>query len=512
MNEYLNATRTQKLYRLSEVTSQIKDRLLDLSRSQFWVKAHLLTRQGGVKGGHFYCELVEVDDKGAQLAKIRSTIWSSEYQTITQKLKDAGCPDALKDNSEVCVLCVVRYHALYGLSLNIIDIDPDFGESQIDKNRRLIIEKLTAEGILKNNTRTSLPAAVLNIGLITSKDSASFNDFVKTLSASRFSFKIVLADSTMQGVKTENDVIAAIKSLIKTKIDVICIVRGGGSQTDLAWFDNENIAREIIKCPIPVWVGIGHEIDKGVLDIVAHSSFKTPTAVAEELVTRLQELLNRLNVDRERLTSSADRQLSLARQSLLRNIEGATQGFRKYLDFKQERFEKNLLQTDALLSKEVTYEENRLIMKTTQLRSEMASLLKQKETNVDQRNLMLGRVYATYIRNTIKRLTDNAGRLVLSCQQSVSLKESTIVKTIGRYQKDRYLRILNDKMQNLEEKVLRFNNLKPENILKKGYTITEDAAGNVIKSVNALNIGDLILTRFIDGSTQSQIKSKEGAN
>jgi exodeoxyribonuclease VII large subunit len=94
----------------------------------------------------------------------------------------------------------------------------------------------------------------------------------------------------------------------------------------------------------------------------------------------------------------------------------------------------------------------------------------------------------------------------------MALREAAIGKIIDRCQKDRYLRILNGKEQNLEEKMLRFNNLKPENVLRKGYTITEDAEGNVIKGINAMKLGDLILTRFIDGSTQSQVKSKEGAN
>ena len=512
MTEHADTNRIIKLYRLSEITNQIKDKLLDLSKSQFWIKAHLLIRPGAFKGGHFYCELIDVDEKGAQLAKIRSTIWSSDYIAITHKLKAAGCPDALKDNSEVCVLCAVRYHALYGLSLNIVDIDPDFGESQIDRNRRLIIEKLTAEGIVKNNTEAFLTAAVLNIGLITSNGSASFNDFVKTLSASKFSFKIVLADSTMQGVKTENDVITSIKLLLKTRLDVICIVRGGGSQTDLAWFDNENIAREIIKCPIPVWVGIGHEIDKGVLDVVAHSSFKTPTAVAEELVTRLQELLNRINVDRERLISSVERQLLLTRQSLLRNIEGAAQGFRKYINFKQELFAKNLLKADSLFFRELTQRENSLLIKKTHFHHEVSALLKKKEANINQRNETLVRIYSTCIRDTKRRIADKTGRFIFTGRQYMALRAAAMGKINDRCQKDRFLRILDGREQNLEEKMLRFNNLKPENILKKGYTITEDAGGNVIKSIDALKPGDLVLTRFIDGSAKSLIKSKEGEN
>jgi len=240
-----------EILRLYDITKLIKSSLLDLTSQKFWVKAHLHVNRAGLKGGHFYCDLVDVDDRGNQIAKIRGTIWNSRYNAIMRKLKDAGFPNALQDNSEICVLCSVRFHDLFGLSLDISDVDPTFGEAQINRNRRMIIEILTKEGILKKNADTFLPMAPLKIGLISSKDSAAYNDFTKTLFNSTFSFKVIFAEASMQGEKTESDITSSIDLLERVNPDVICIIRGGGSQADLAWFDNENIARRIINCSIP---------------------------------------------------------------------------------------------------------------------------------------------------------------------------------------------------------------------------------------------------------------------
>jgi len=152
-----------EILRLYDITKLIRSSLLDLTIQKFWVQAHLHVNRAGLKGGHFYCDLVDVDDRGNQIAKIRGTIWSSRYNAIMRKLRDAGYPNALQDNSELCVLCSVRFHDIFGLSLDISDVDPTFGEAQINRNRRIIIEKLTKEGILKKNADAFLQTAPLKI-------------------------------------------------------------------------------------------------------------------------------------------------------------------------------------------------------------------------------------------------------------------------------------------------------------------------------------------------------------
>jgi len=465
MESFIYGDHTNKVFQLQEITSLIKESLLDLSSQEFWVRAHLIAPRRPTAYRNYYCELTDVDALGNKTAQIRAVIWQSEYNQILNKLREAGIPDALQDNSEVCVLCAVRYHEIYGLSLNIYDIDPMFGESQIDLNRRQIIEKLTAEGVLKNNTETYLTAAPLRIGLITRKESAAYNDFIKTLFNSPFSFQVVLADCTMQGENTERETVSAIRLLVKARVDVICIVRGGGSQLDLAWFDSEKIARTIITCPIPVWVGIGHEIDTGVLDVVAHSSFKTPTAVAEVLVSTLQELLHGLEVAADRLKNTVDWRLELSSRELNRRTLGVANGLRKQYELVLHEF------TNSTLRIKTQFEE---------CFGSKKMFLNNKEQKIRQ-----------------------------LCDWSLDSSRKRLAATCGHINSRRYLRIIEDRMVSLLNKERQLQSVMPDQILRKGYTITRNLRSEVLRSSKQLQQDEAIETQFIDGYTRSIVQKAE---
>jgi len=454
-----------RVYQLQEITSLIKQSLLDLSSHEFWVRAHLIASRSGATYKNYYCELTDVDELGNKTAQIRAIIWQSEYNRILDKLREAGMPDALQDNSEVCVLCSIRYHEVYGLNLNIYDIDLSFGQSQIDLNRRQIIEKLSSEGVLKKNTETYLTTAPLRIGLITRKESAAYNDFTKTLFNSPFSFQVVLADCTMQGENTKREAVSAIKLLVKAKVDVICIVRGGGSQLDLAWFDNEKIARSVINCPIPVGIGIGHEIDTGVLDVVAHSSFKTPTAAAEFLVNTLKELLHSLEIATDRLKNTVDWRMKLSDRELSRRKLGAFNGFRKQYELVLQQFTSNTLKVKSRF--EECFNSNKIV--------------------IDNKNRQLS--------HFCDRLLNSSGKHLATTCSHINLS--------------RYLKIVTERKMNLINKERQLNAIMPDRILRKGYTITRNHRSKILQSITQLQQGESIETQFIDGYTQSVVQKRE---
>jgi exodeoxyribonuclease VII large subunit len=607
-----------KIYRLLDISTSVKDLLLDLSYQKFWIKAQLITNRGGLKNGHFYCELVDVDPRGNQVAKMRAMIWRPDYQKIKTKLQHLGVTEALKDNSEVCLLCSVRYHDVYGISLNIFDIDPSFGEAQIDRNRRMILEKLSAEGILKTNAQLNLRADALRIGLITSKDSAAYNDFIKTLVSSRYSFKIVLAHASMQGENTCTEVTTALKALIAANVDVVCIARGGGSQTDLAWFDNEDMARAIIHCPIPVWVGIGHEIDTVVPDYVAHASFKTPTAAAEALLERIQELDSRLDIAHDRIKNSIDRIVAKLEQDVRRLILLTMSNSKKYMDILLSKSETRIHRTESQFNSLFNEKENILrtnmhkiqgkslaviqvrnqttAVKLKGLQSSCFNLQKSMEKGLNETSKVLNsslqryvdNKHATLLRNTVgaangfrkhfsfvsselmnrllnvkaefmQRFSAKEGDLFLfagsihdSCTvriqdrlrkletkhaslesmtkllyshsaasintkigklsvatQVLERKNELISGKTDRLQLARFLNIISNCQKSLTEKERRLNVLTPENILRRGYSITRDELGGPIRSINQIDIGMAITTQYIDGIATSTITGKE---
>ena len=204
--------------------------------------------------------------------------------------------------------------------------------------------------MLDANKGRPLPVIPLRIGLVTSADSAAYADFLRTLTESGFSFQILHAAATMQGTATATSVVSAVRRLQEEPLDLICIVRGGGSPIDLAWLDHEKIARAVAACPLPIWVGIGHEIDLGVLDHIAHASHKTPTALAEALVGLVREVDNRLTAAAERLTETGSRLVDLARQRLETRENGLRQGTRKHQQIQDARFGQKVGRLQTLLA------------------------------------------------------------------------------------------------------------------------------------------------------------------
>ena len=186
----------RKIFRLSAVTRRISDLLLAASEKQCWVQAQFVADKS-TSTGHVYGNLIEVDANGKQVAKIRVTIWSSDVARIERKFRDAGIPDALRESREICALCSVRYHHVHGLSLSIFDIDPTLGEGDIDRNRRVVLERLQRDGLLERNKGIVLTTAPLRIGLVTADGSAALADFRETLIRSPFGFCVYLATATI---------------------------------------------------------------------------------------------------------------------------------------------------------------------------------------------------------------------------------------------------------------------------------------------------------------------------
>ena len=203
-----------KFFRLRAVTKRLKQLLVEVEAKRFWVRAQCVPESGGcLTTGHFYCSLVDNDDRGNPAARMRAVIWRADRERIERKLQQAGQQQALTVEQEICALCAVQFHAVCGLSLEISDVDPTLGESLLEKNRRDVLERLRAAGLLELNGQLPLPLAPLRIGLITAPGSAAYADFTQTLLVSGFSFRMYLAHTAMQGDTTEAQVIRAIRLL-----------------------------------------------------------------------------------------------------------------------------------------------------------------------------------------------------------------------------------------------------------------------------------------------------------
>ena len=270
--------------------------LLDLQRmvrltleSRFneplWISAEISELKVN-RSGHCYLNLVEKGaTDGAPRAEARAVIWRSAYTPMASMFEAAtGTP--LRAGLRVLVRVVVTYHEIYGFSLQIVDLDPRYTLGEVERRRRETIARLQQEGVWDMNRELELSRPTLRIAIISSDTAAGYQDFMNELRRSTYRFKTTLFRSLMQGDAAEESIISALHDIAKREdeFDVVAIIRGGGSTSDLALFDSYLIATHVAQFPIPIFSGIGHDKDVSVVDMVAHTALKTPTAVATKLV------------------------------------------------------------------------------------------------------------------------------------------------------------------------------------------------------------------------------------
>jgi exodeoxyribonuclease VII large subunit len=277
---------TEKLS-LTELQLIIRDSLYLALPGFYWVTAEISEIKEN-HAGHCYLELIEKqsDEKNVK-ARARAVIWSNRYRFLSSFFRDAS-GESLVAGMKILVRIKVEYHELYGLSLVISDIDPAYTIGEMALKRQMIIRRLEEEGVISMNRELVFPLLPQKIAVISSESAAGYRDFISHLkgNSDKYVFYTALFEAVMQGTETEESVISALDriSYHPGLFDVVAIIRGGGSQSDLSWFDNYNIAFHVTQFPIPVITGIGHEKDLSVTDLVASRALKTPTAVADFLI------------------------------------------------------------------------------------------------------------------------------------------------------------------------------------------------------------------------------------
>ncbi len=273
-------------YTLFELNEYIR-RVISLNFSEsIWVSCEI--SQIKEVRGNVYLELVHHDETTNEVAaQISAGIWYKSYLFIKNKL-GALLPSILREGTQVLFKVQVEFNEKYGLKLIIEDVDPSYTIGQMEMNRQKILQKLLNEGLFQLNKNVKTPSVLQRLAVISSSNAAGYIDFRNHLMQNtyNYAFKITLFQASLQGLNTEREVCKALEEINQKhqEFDCIIIIRGGGSKLDLAWFDNFNIGASIARSFLPVITGIGHDIDSTVTDAVAHTSLKTPTAVADFLI------------------------------------------------------------------------------------------------------------------------------------------------------------------------------------------------------------------------------------
>ena len=278
---------------LVELQRRIKTTLSEQFALPVWVSAEVADLKVNYSG-HCYLELIEKDHKsenGVPTAQVRAVIWRSSYSRIAAYF-EAETGQRLAPGIRILAQVLISYHELYGLSLQITDIDSAYTLGEMEQQRQKTIARLQKEGVWEMNRAVPMPLLVQRLAVISSAQAAGYQDFCKDLGRSGYRFDLTLFDAVMQGTAAEESILMALGRVAERQeeFDAVVIVRGGGSTTDLNCFNAYRLSSHVAQFPLPVLTGIGHDKDQSVVDMVAHLPLKTPTAVATWLVERMTTL------------------------------------------------------------------------------------------------------------------------------------------------------------------------------------------------------------------------------
>ena len=456
-------------YTLYQLNQSIKDSLRLVIPDTIWVRAEIHSISTNYSG-HCYLDLIEKSDFNDQIiARQRATIWASTYRLLVHKFYSATS-GTLQVGMKILVEVSVEFHELYGLSLNVKDIDPTYTLGELQRRRLEIIQRLKKRGLIDKNKHLQLPRLVQRIAVISSPTAAGYADFLHQLQNNPYGFvyDVTLFPAIMQGTQTEESILSALASIEEQNVgcsllspclrgtseaegvchsslltphssfDIVVIIRGGGATSDLQAFDSELLAERCANFPLPIITGIGHLRDETILDMVAYQYLKTPTAVAEYIISRTLEVSFFLDEMAEKVQTST--RLRLEKESNFLLLLSS--------------------QIPQIVQRRLTQSANRINDLQYRMQLKTADFIVKNSTLLDRREEQIKVLVSNLLRN-----------------------------------KQSQLDILQTKLQLLD----------PQQLLKKGYSFTTHN-GKLITSTTQLAPGDTITTTLADGTVDSVVK------
>ncbi|WP_114780610.1 exodeoxyribonuclease VII large subunit [Botryobacter ruber] len=493
---------------LFELHQQIREELELAFPDSYWVVAEIAQVNPDRRKGHCYLSLVDKEDapRGQLTAQARATIWSNRFQMLGRYFEEkTGQP--LKAGLKILFQAKVRFHEMYGLSLDIQNIDPNYTIGDLARQRQETLKQLEAEGLLEANKLLELSPVPQRLAIVSSATAAGYQDFIHQLhhNAFGYTFSTTLFPAVVQGNDAPASVARALQLVAKhqEQFDACILIRGGGSQTDLSCFDAYAIAAAIGRSPLPVLTGIGHERDESIADLVAHTRLKTPTAVANFLVDRCHsaEAYAEGLMDSIRMFSA--QKLKLTTDTLERHSLRLTNLTNQRLQTENNRLEQF---ARGLLVKPKSYLEAQKHVTSNLERDITAAtreLLHAKELQLGELKVCVEGKSQRYLH--LKEHELNSLVHCLETEANGRLKRAQL--NFAKYnEKLKYttLQKLQNQHHNLHLLDMSIQANNPEKLLLRGYTLTL-VNGKIIKRTADVKSGDVIETKLQDGSIHSMI-------
>ena len=470
---------------LFELQRQVKGSLDDTFSLPVWVKAEI-SEMTVNRSGHCYLDLVETEQgTDTVIARCRATIWSYTFRMLKPYF-ETTTGQVFTEGLKVLLHAKVEYHEVYGFSLNIRDIDPVYTLGDMARQRREIVRRLEEDGVLEMNKELELPLVPQRIAIISSPTAAGLQDFVDQLhnNPHKFVFYTKLFPAVMQGNEAPRSITNALEQIFEYEdlFDAVAIIRGGGAQIDLACFDNYELAFNVAQFPLPVITGIGHDKDDTVIDLVAHTRMKTPTAVAEFLITGALQFSQQLNELEKHFTELVNDQL----------------------EENKNRLNDAADQLNNLVNKMIVAQQNRLNIARIQLTNRSEAFLKNQFSDLKQISGIAKNHIHRYVTRQDHLLEQSGNKLNFAFRQQV-LKNKSLLQQFQHLIKFRSIETIKTEKKNLNSIQEKLRLVDPQNILKRGYSLTM-LNGKILKSVEQVKTGDILETRLSDGKVESKVE------
>ncbi len=456
---------SRQSFTLLELNQQIKAAINNNFESPVWLVAEV-NNINFHKSGHCYLELVQKSEFSDKIiAQMRATIWSSQFGYISTFFSSITGRD-LNKGMNILIKVSIDFHELYGISLNIREIEPSFTLGDLEKRKKEIVSKLIKDGVFDMNKLISLPEVIQRIAIISSSGAAGYEDFVNHIENNKFQYKFRLSlfEANMQGEKTEETIIQALNSIYENidKFDVVAIIRGGGAKSDLSYFDNYNIAYFVTQFPIPVIAGIGHERDESVIDMVAHTKLKTPTAVANFFIDYNNIFENEI--------SDIYNSITISVQNIIKNQEMYLAG----MSLKMYKI-KDILNSNNEACNAKLY----------RLKNSVSQIIRNNEF---------------FLNNSIEHLK-------LFSLRQIQYSDSLLIDSFNKLKKNSESLIQKNelKIQNLTTQIRLAD---PENVLKRGFSISK-LNGKILKADSQIAVGDELETITFKNIIKSTVNKNE---
>lgn len=453
----------KQIFSLSEVSQSIRKTIAERYSSSFWVRAELNKLNYYKHSGHCYPELVEKSE-GKVVAQFRSTLWREDYFRVNQQFLQI-LHEPLQDGIKVLLEVRIVYDAVHGLSLSIQDVDPTFTLGDLEREKQESIFQLKQQNLYYKNRTLQLPLLPKRIAIISVETSKGYSDFMQVISQNEWNYKFftMLFPAVLQGEKAVVAIQHQLKKIeqVKHHFDVVAIVRGGGGDVGLSCYNHIDLASSICNFPLPVVTGIGHSTNETVTELVAHYNAITPTKLAEFFLQHFHNFAIPIQKAKESIQQrSADLLLNTEEdfRNTIRQFKNACESLQRF----QQRdlfYQRNLLK-DKLISR-IEKERGEL----NHVKVSLSNLTRQASKEAST-SLSLLKVQLSGLAN--------------SCLQQHQLK-----------------------LQHSEHQI---ELLKPEQVLKRGYSITR-IRGKSVQQVQDVNSGDEIETVIYNGKLKSIVTS-----